>query len=746
MSQLKNYFHTITVTNRMIFLSLLTLITISNSLLINRSTNKKLAFANSTIYPGSSWQTATPEEMGMDSLKLEEAKNYALNYGGAGHIIRGGKVVMSWGNPIRRYQIKSSTKSIGSIALGMAIADNRLSIDDLAVNHHPTFGVPPSSNSTTGWLDNIRLFDLSTQTAGFGKDGGYVALKYAPATTWTYSDGGVNWLAEVLTLSFNEDLNSLLFRRAFAPIGIPTKELVWRNNADRNDTINGIKSRELASGINASSNALARIGYLFLRKGNWNGQQIIPETFIDLVRSTPNNIKSLSIDNPSSYPNATSHYGILWWNNNDGTLPNVPRDAYWAWGLGDSLIVIIPSLDIVVSRVSSEGFRTGWNGNYTYLEPFIGPIVESVLEESLEISSTFATPSTINDLQTSQLSIEASSPNPITYLWSVPEGQGSLSDTSIQNPIFTPSDVSEMTTVTLNVSVSDGADTLSSTVSLIVTDANNIIPTVNLTAPSNNSTFNTNEPITLSANANDIDGNITKVEFITNGQAVGNTNASPYTFMWSTANAGTYILEARATDNNNDTNTSSSVTVEVVATISPTPTPAPSPILTLTPTPTLTPEAGSSTLTILPIEDTFVDAAYPGTNFGARAKLPSGINSERIIYIKYDLSQLASLSVQSAKLEIFAEDGASSTHFFKSINDTSWSENVITYYNRPIPNPTYFATVANVPSQSLFSVDVTAQVISNTGGFLNFAITPGTERLLIYSKENSAPPSLIVTY
>ncbi|MEN9935542.1 MAG: gamma-glutamyltransferase, partial [Chloroflexota bacterium] len=58
-------------------------------------------------------------------------------------------------------------------------------------------------------------------------------------------------------------------------------------------------------------------------------------------------------------------------------LPNVPRDAYWAWGLGDSLIVVIPSLDIVVARAGS-GWRAGWNPNYAVLQPFLDPIVSSV--------------------------------------------------------------------------------------------------------------------------------------------------------------------------------------------------------------------------------------------------------------------------------------------------------------------------------------------------------------------------------
>ena len=42
--------------------------------------------------------------------------------------------------------------------------------------------------------------------------------------------------------------------------------------------------------------------------------------------------------------------GLLWWNNGDAALAKVPRDAYWSWGLYDSLIVVVPSLDLVAAR------------------------------------------------------------------------------------------------------------------------------------------------------------------------------------------------------------------------------------------------------------------------------------------------------------------------------------------------------------------------------------------------------------
>ena len=83
-------------------------------------------------------------------------------------------------------------------------------------------------------------------------------------------------------------------------------------------------------------------------------------------------------DPKAEHGNASDHYGLLWWNNADGTLPNVPRDAYWSWGLYDSLIVVIPSLDLVVSRAGKSWPRREGAGHYDVLAPFLEPIVASV--------------------------------------------------------------------------------------------------------------------------------------------------------------------------------------------------------------------------------------------------------------------------------------------------------------------------------------------------------------------------------
>ncbi|MEM6522633.1 MAG: BNR-4 repeat-containing protein [Bacteroidota bacterium] len=89
-------------------------------------------------------------------------------------------------------------------------------------------------------------------------------------------------------------------------------------------------------------------------------------------------------------------------------------------------------------------------------------------------------------------------------------------------------------------------------------------PTVNMTAPSNNSSFQVGSNITLSANASD-NGSISKVNFRVNGNFFKQDNNSPYSVSWSPSSAGTYTIDAVAYDNQNNKTTSSGITINVTA-------------------------------------------------------------------------------------------------------------------------------------------------------------------------------------
>ena len=332
------------------------------------------------VWPTGGWQDVDPGDVGLDAGSLEQARDYALKGEGAGMITRGGVRVLAWGDLAQRFDIKSSTKSIGMMAMGLALKDGLAGLDDLAIDHLADVGLPPESNAKTGWRERITLRHLATHTAGFDKGGTCLEMTFEPGTHWAYSDGGTNWLADCLTVTVGADLEALLFDRLFSRMGITHEMLLWRENAYREPEIQGIRRIEFGAGVFTTVDALARIGLLHLRDGQWGSERLLPEGFSAVVGTPEQSLKGLPIvnDTQKRYGGVSEHYGHLWWNNGDGVMANVPPDTYWSWGLHESFIIVIPSLDIVASRAGKDWPGEQSPSNYVILEPFLEAIAASV--------------------------------------------------------------------------------------------------------------------------------------------------------------------------------------------------------------------------------------------------------------------------------------------------------------------------------------------------------------------------------
>ncbi len=357
---------------------------------------------NPNTYPAaisagvSGWTTATPTDEHMDATKLDQARDYSIASAGvggteSGYVIRHGHLVYAWGDATQIYEMKSTTKSMGGLALYLALDEGKLALTDKASAKLPVFGTDPmvdTSAVTTGGLADISVLQLSTHTSGLSKSDAVGSLKllFTPGTTWSYSDQGLNWLADVLTQTYAQDLNTLMFARVYTNLGIRTNDLNWRLNSFRTQTlsVNGVavNRRELASGINANVNAMARVGLLMLRQGVWNNQLLLSNAVVAKAHTPPAEVAALTNPDPTNYPGATTNYGILWWTNATGQIANVPTDTYWAWGLHETFIIVVPSLDLVIVRAGDQGWHPGapqaWNADYGILAPFLQPIVGSV--------------------------------------------------------------------------------------------------------------------------------------------------------------------------------------------------------------------------------------------------------------------------------------------------------------------------------------------------------------------------------
>jgi len=105
---------------------------------------------------------------------------------------------------------------------------------------------------------------------------------------------------------------------------------------------------------------------------------------------------------------------------------------------------------------------------------------------------------------------------------------------------------------------------VSSTPVTVAVSGSNTMPTATITAPLPGQVFNVGAAVALAANASDANGSVTKVEFFVGTTLVATATQAPFVGTWIPGAAGTYVLKARATDNQSGTGQSSTVSITVI--------------------------------------------------------------------------------------------------------------------------------------------------------------------------------------
>jgi len=150
----------------------------------------------------------------------------------------------------------------------------------------------------------------------------------------------------------------------------------------------------------------------------------------------------------------------------------------------------------------------------------------------------------------------------LTYKWNQIYGPSiaQFSDSTVVKPTIS-SLVEGMYSFKLTVTNAD-LRFASDVVMVMVTNTQNVAPTVSLTAPVDNSTFTEGKPVTISANASDFDGTVTKVDFYQGTTLISSATTAPYTATWNPV-AGNYVITAKATDNGGAVSTSQPANVTI---------------------------------------------------------------------------------------------------------------------------------------------------------------------------------------
>lgn len=313
------------------------------------------------------WQPATPESVGMSSEKLDALKeSLARRKTTAFLVARNDRIVYEWYAPGRTAAMRNGTASlakatIAGLSLGVALTDGRLSLDDPAAKYVPEWrGDPRKSRITlrqlgshTSGLDDAELDGMPHDKLPGWKGEFWKRLDpprdpftlardecptlFDPGAKISYSNPGIGMLTYAVTSALRntpvKEIRTLLRERVMRPIGVPDAE--WSCGYGQTFTVNGLPLIGSWGGAAFTPRAMARVGRLLLRQGDWDGKPLL----------SPKAIREITGD--AGLP---GHCGMGWWTNADRRYPRLPADAVYGAGAGDQLLLVIPSLNLIMVR------------------------------------------------------------------------------------------------------------------------------------------------------------------------------------------------------------------------------------------------------------------------------------------------------------------------------------------------------------------------------------------------------------
>jgi CubicO group peptidase (beta-lactamase class C family) len=313
---------------------------------------------------GQDLPTVQPESLGYSSNLLSQAAAYIEQYHSpSGMVLVDGKVILSWGDSTQKLSIHSMRKSLLSALYGIAVNQNTINLSATLASLGIDDTVSPSLTSiekqaTIQDLLEARsgVYHLSVGETPNMQTERPLRGSHAPGSFWYYN----NWDFNALGLIYNQLSEGDLFQKFNEQIAKPIgmQDYIPSDGSYISDpSLSSIPQYVFSM----STRDLARFGLLYLQGGAWNGNTVIPQSWIN--ESTTSD----SVVSPSAGPGQEG-YGYLWWIGVTGTglfnYADLGSGAFAAEGYGGHYVVIIPAYNMVmVSRANDTWFESDPNNN-----------------------------------------------------------------------------------------------------------------------------------------------------------------------------------------------------------------------------------------------------------------------------------------------------------------------------------------------------------------------------------------------
>ncbi|OMD34270.1 serine hydrolase domain-containing protein [Paenibacillus odorifer] len=294
-----------------------------------------------------------PEEQGISSAAISsfidavEAQSLGLH---SFMLLRHGYVISEgWWSPYKPdlpHMLFSLSKSFTSTAIGFAVTEKLITLDDSVISFFPE----DSPEEITSNLSKMSIKHLLIMGTGQvvdtmdplkqSADGNWVKAFFTvpvekePGTHFLYNTGATYMLSAIIQKVTGQTLLEYLEPRLFTPLGI--RSATWES-CPRGINTGGY-------GLNITTEDIAKFGQLFLQKGIWNNQRLLPEEWIDEATSK-------HISNGEGDHDWAHGYGFQFWRCQHG--------AYRADGAFGQLCIVLPGQDAVIAITSASPSTEG---------------------------------------------------------------------------------------------------------------------------------------------------------------------------------------------------------------------------------------------------------------------------------------------------------------------------------------------------------------------------------------------------
>ena len=301
-------------------------------------------------WPDDGWPTTSPADAGLDQASLDALAADAEAAGSQCLVVtRDGELVAEWNwggaTATTEREAWSVTKSVTATLVGIAEDQGHLDIDQPASDFITEWQGTPSEAVTIRNLlanDSGRFHDNATDygamaTMAEDKTAFSIGLEqqHEPGTVWVYNNSAIQTLEAVLERATGEPVAEFAEEHLFAPLGMASDM-----------TTDAAGNALVFMGMQTTCQDLARFGLLYLRGGEWQGEQVVSESFVaEAVQ-------------PSQELEPT--YGLLWWllgvedsatALGQGEVEGDAAEGFAALGLGNQVCAVFPDTGLVVTRL-----------------------------------------------------------------------------------------------------------------------------------------------------------------------------------------------------------------------------------------------------------------------------------------------------------------------------------------------------------------------------------------------------------